>query len=163
MTHVQVVYATSSGCSQEIADHIAAEFTAAGLSVSAVDVHSNPLPTGDPVLVVSGIRAEAIHATMQEWITRHAAVLADSKLAIARVGLNPKTPPATKVLTAAGVTATHDEFFLGLYDKERFYFAERMLMRAMRQKEGDFRDFAAITAWTREVIAAWGFAPASTS
>ncbi len=67
---------------------------------------------------------------------------------------NPPSPAhdAVDVATALAATGALDHrTFAGRIDKERLWFGERAIVRALHAAVGDFGDWAAIADWTRSI------------
>jgi len=66
----------------------------------------------------------------------------------------PKAEEAVKVddIVAATKGAEH-RLFAGKFDKSKFSFPERAVMRAVGAKEGDYRDWDEINGWATEIAA----------
>jgi menaquinone-dependent protoporphyrinogen oxidase len=69
---------------------------------------------------------------------------------------DPAKPDEQPVDVATVVTTTQareHRLFAGVLDRHRLGFGERALVAALRAPYGDFRDWAAIEAWARDIAA----------
>ena len=120
----------------------------------------------DAVVVGSGVRAGTWHAPVREWVKANAATLKTKPLAMFTVGLMI-TDEAKRDEVAAYNKAVIEEnsltpidtgLFAGWNEPKAFSFPERMIMKVMKAPQGDFRDMAAISAWTESVAPQLGVA-----
>jgi menaquinone-dependent protoporphyrinogen oxidase len=92
-----------------------------------------------------------------EWVRRNQAVLAGRSVWLFSVG-----PLGTEVKDAEPQPKEMAEFqqaiqprdqriFFGALDHKRLSFAERMVVKAVRAPEGDFRDWQAVEAWAARI------------
>jgi menaquinone-dependent protoporphyrinogen oxidase len=92
-----------------------------------------------------------------EWVHQNQAALAQHP-----VWLFSSGPLGTEVQDAEQQPKEMTEFqlaigpreqriFLGALDHSRLSFAERMMVKAVRAPEGDFRDWEAIEAWAASI------------
>lgn len=162
MKRALVVYATKSGCTVGIAEKVAETLRDEGVDVTLAAADAAPGPEGfDAVFVGSGVRASQWHGAAREWLTRNGPALQGLPIAAFSVCLTPTIAPkhaaearsyADKPFAAAGVTPGATEAFAGWFNPKEFSFPERMIMRALKAKEGDHRDWCAVEAWTRNLV-----------
>jgi len=166
MSKVLVVYGTSSGCTQGIAEHIGSTLEQTGATVEVVSAKKAPGATGyDAVLVGSGVRAGKWHKAAQEWVAANSDALKSVPVAFFTCGLAMHDGKAeetraysTPIEEANGITPIDVGLFAGWYEPKKMSFPERTILKMMKAPEGDFRDFAAVEAWTREVAPRLGLA-----
>jgi len=147
---VLVAYASKHGATQGIAERIAEKLQQLGKEAEArpVDEVSDP---GSAVYYGPWLK----EAT--EWVRRNRAVLAQRP-----VWLFSSGPLGTEVQDAEQQPKEMAEFreaiaprdqriFFGALDPSLLSFAERMMVKAVRVPEGDFRDWEAIEAWAENI------------
>jgi len=161
MSTALIVYATKTGCTAGIAEAIGEGLREAGVEVEVHPAEDKPDPSGfDAVLVGSGIRASLWHAHAKQWLIGHAAQLKDRPLALFTACLTMHTDPAKAdevraytdlLLTETGLAPVEVGVFPGMNLPKEFSLAERLIMKAMKAPEGDFRDPDAARAWGKEM------------
>ncbi len=168
MSKVLVVYATKTGCTTGVAEHIGATFVDRGDVVDVVCASDAGSPEGyDAVIVGSGIRVGQWHEAARTWVTTHAEALRQLPVALFTVNLTQVTEPerADEVRTwtdplvqAAGIEPVAVGTFPGWFEPKSFSLLERTVLKAMKAPQGDFRDYGGIDEWTREVAPSLGLA-----
>jgi len=158
---ILIVYATKSGCTEDIARRIGTTLRALGGDVRVIPAESAPSPDGfDAVIVGSGVRAGKWHKAATGWVSKHAGAIRRRPLAMFTCCLTMRdgqkkaaevlayTQPILKstALTPAGIG-----LFAGWFEPEHFGFMERTILKMMKAPQGDFRDFAAVDAWTEDI------------
>ncbi len=160
MSTVLVVYGTKSGCTAGIAEKIGEALAAGGATVDVKPAEDRPDPTGyDAIVVGSGVRASNWHGSAKKWVASNAETLKVKPTAFFSVGLTmaatPEKADAVRAYTdpliaETGVTPVAIGLFAGSYESKKFSLPERLIMKAMKAEEGDFRDFEAVAAWAVE-------------
>lgn len=158
MSKVLVVYGTKSGCTAAVAERIAEKLAAQGLFAEAVAAEDAPAPVGyDAVVVGSGVRAGTWHAAARTWVETNAAALKMTPVAFYTCGLMITEGEEKRaevagytdaLIEASGVKPVDVALFAGWNEPKQFSFVERSIMKLMKAPQGDFRDWAAIDAWT---------------
>lgn len=166
MSTVLVVYGTKSGCTAGIAERIGVALGELGIAAEVKPAQDKPDPSAyDAVIVGSGVRAGSWHASAKKWLAANAAVLRDKPLALFTACLTMATDPGkadeVRAYTAPLVTETGIEpvdigLFAGMNDSKVFSLPERLIMKAMKAPEGDFRDYESVDIWTRGVAEGMG-------
>lgn len=161
MSKALVVYGTGTGCTAEIAERMGVTLTESGANVEVYSADGAPRVDGyEVVLVGSGVRAGSWHKSAKEWVVENADALKTAKVAFFSVGLTLATAPwktdevrayTDKLIAETGVEPFDIGMFAGCNKPKQFKLAERTIMALMKAPEGDFRDWDAIDAWTREV------------
>lgn len=161
MSSVLVAYATRTGSVTGIAERIAQVLERDGVSVDVQCVEDWPDPSPyDAVIVGSSVRESRWLKPASEWLEANAGVLRKRPLAMFTVALTCVTcPEKTKVVhgfTAKLIKHTDLEpvalgAFTGWYIPEKFTPIERAIVRGFGAAPGDYRDWDAIEAWTRDV------------
>jgi menaquinone-dependent protoporphyrinogen oxidase len=166
MSRALVVYGTTTGSTAGVAERIGAALVARGVAADVVAAKDAPGPSGyDAVFVGSGVRASNWHAPVREWVARHAAEFAGTKVAFFTVGLTLASAPEKRdemraytdpLVVETGVTPIDVGVFAGSNEPAKFSFVERTIMKLMKAPQGDFRDWAAIDAWAAATADAMG-------
>ncbi|PKQ38338.1 MAG: flavodoxin [Actinobacteria bacterium HGW-Actinobacteria-1] len=160
MSKVLVVYGTKSGCTAGIAEKIGETLRSGGMTVDVKPAEEKPNPAGyDAIVVGSGVRASNWHGSVKSWLSANADALKSVPTAFFTVGLTmaatPEKADAVRAYTdpliaETGVTPVAIGLFAGSYESKKFSLPERLIMKAMKAEEGDFRDMDAVAAWTTE-------------
>jgi menaquinone-dependent protoporphyrinogen oxidase len=155
-----VVYGTKSGCTAGIAERIGEDLATHGATVEVVSADKAGNPTDyDAVVVGSGVRAGQWHAAAKSWVEANAAALKSKPVAFFTCCLTAREPDkqaevrayTDPVIAATGIQPIDIGLFAGWFESKEFGFAERSILKLMKTPEGDFRDWAAIDAWTDAV------------
>ena len=162
--HILVAYATASGFTAGVADAIGQAMREAGASVDVQPARKvKDVSAYDAVVVGTGIRAGRVFTEAVSFLKRNQAVLRDKPVAYFAVCLTMKDDTEENRCT---VGAYFDAFkakapdiqpvdigmFAGGVDMEKLGFPFRMILKAMKSPEGDFRDWDAIRAWATGVL-----------
>jgi len=155
---VLVAYASKHGSTRGIAERIAEKLRQLGIQAEArpLDEVSDP-GNYEAFVIGSAIYYGSWMKEATEWVHRNQAVLAKLPVWLFSVG-----PLGTEVEDAEQQPKEMAEFqqairpreqrvFFGALDHQRLSFAERMVVKAVRAPEGDFRDWEAIDAWAASI------------
>jgi len=168
---VLVVYATWHGSTEGVARRVAERLAGAGAAVDVAEAGAAADVAGRDAVVVGGaIRMGSLHPRARKFLAHHRAALAGKKVALFCVCLAAKdSTDESRTETDGYLKAARDAFpevtfvetaaFAGAYIRERASWPVRLLFRAMHQPPADFRDWAAIDAWSAKVAAAFGVGP----
>jgi menaquinone-dependent protoporphyrinogen oxidase len=161
-----VVYGTTTGCTEGVAERIGKVLADRGMTAEIVAAAKAPTPAGyDAVFVGSGIRMGSWHGSAKEWVKANASSLKNAKVAFYSVGLTLASDPTKTaevraytdpLIAESGVTPVDVGTFAGMNDPGKFSFLERTILGLMKSPQGDFRDWAAIEAWTGKTADAMG-------
>lgn len=168
MTRVLVVYATKSGCTTGVAERIGQAVAEKGAAVDVVAADkAGSAAEYDAVIVGSGVRAGAWHATAKQWVSENSTALKAKPVAFYTCGLMI-TQGAEKVdevrgytdalISESGVEPVDLGLFAGWNEPKQFAFIERSILKMMKAPEGDFRDWSAIDEWASTVAPKLGVA-----
>lgn len=157
---VLITAASKHGSTTEIAWAIRGHLVEAGLQ--AVVVHPDEITelTGyDAVVVGSAVYAGRWLAPAKHLVDRLRTRLGDVPVWLFSSGPvgDPPVPDGddavdvTQIVAATG--ARDHRLFAGRIDMGTLGFTERAMVRALRVPEGDFRDWPAIAAWSRDIAA----------
>lgn len=168
MSRALVVYGTKTGCTQGIAERIGATLAARGSAVDVVAASDKPDPAGyDAVIVGSGVRVGSWHGSVKEWVAANAALLRQVPTAFFTACLTMAAEPAkadevraytNPLAEETGLEPVDIGLFAGMNEPKRFSLPERLVMKAMKAPQGDFRDFEAVSAWADLVAGKLGLA-----
>lgn len=158
---ILIIYATKTGCTEDLARRVGSALRTAGGDVRVIPVESAPSPEGfDAVIVGSGVRAGKWHRPATDWVVANAGRLGRKPLALFTCCLTMKdgqqkagevlayTKP---MLQATRLSPIGIGLFAGWFVPEKFGFLEKTILKTMKTPQGDFRDFAAADAWATEI------------
>lgn len=159
---VLIVYASKHGSTRGIAERIAERLRQLGKEAGArpVDEVSDP-GSYEAFVIGSAVYYGSWLKEATEWVHRNQAVLAQRP-----VWLFSSGPLGTEVRDAEQQPKEMTEFqqairpreqriFFGVLDHSKLSFAERMMAKAVRAPEGDFRDWEVIEAWATSIARTW--------
>ena len=156
---VLVAYASKHGSTQGIAEQL----RQLGKEAEARPVEEVTDPGSYEAFVIgSAVYYGSWLKEATEWVHHHQAVLAGHPVWLFSVG-----PLGTEVQDAEQQPKEMTEFqqairpreqriFFGALDHSHLSFAERVMVKAVRAPEGDFRDWEAIDAWSASIARALG-------
>jgi len=166
MSTALVIYGTKTGCTEGIAEQIGRTLTEAGVTVDVRAAGDKPDAAGyDAILVGSGVRAGSWHGSVKDWVTANVEALKSSPVAFFTACLTMADDPGKAdevraytdpLIESTGVKPVDIGLFAGMNDPKKFSLPERLIMKAMKAPQGDFRDMDAVAAWTREVVGKLG-------
>lgn len=168
MNKVLVVYATKSGCTTDIAKKIGDSLADKGASVDVLPAEKAGDVAGyNAVVVGSGIRMGQWHESARTWVAANADALKKVPVAFytCNLTLAQDASKADEVraytdplIEATGVEPVDIGLFAGWFEPKKFSLVERLVLKAMKAPQGDFRDFAAVGAWSAGVAPKLGVA-----
>lgn len=157
---VLVAVASKHGSTREIAQTIAGELRAAGLTVDVHRVDDVEEVAGyDAVVLGSAVYVGQWLSEAQRFAERHRSDLSRLPLWLFSSGplgaedSQPRDDPDRLVAPLGDVRAREHRVFAGKLDLAALGFGERLLARLVRAPKGDFRDWEEIRAWAREIAA----------
>ena len=155
---ILIAYASKHGSTQEIAERIAAKLRQMGKKAETRSVETVENPESYEALVIgSGIYYGSWLKAATEWVHQNQAVLATRPVWLfssGPLGAEVKdTEPQPKEIAEFQETIKprDQQLFFGATDHSRLSFGERMMLKAVRAPEGDFRDWEAIEAWAASI------------
>lgn len=161
MNKVLVAYATKTGCTQGIAEKIGSTLSGAGMEVDVRSIGEMPEADGyDAFIVGSGVRVGSWHGAAKSWVKANAEPLRSRPTAFFTACLTmvdgSEKSGEVRAYTDALIAETNVEpveigLFAGMNDPKKFSFPERLILKALKSPQGDFRDMEAVAAWTREI------------
>lgn len=155
---VLVAYASKHGSTQGIAERITEKLRQMGKQAEARQVDTvKDLGSYEAFVIGSAIYYGSWMKEATEFVHRNQAALAGRPVWLFSVG-----PLGTEVKDAEQQPKEMAEFqetikprdhrvFFGALDHNRLSFTERMVVKAVRGPEGDFRDWQAIDAWAESI------------
>ncbi len=151
---VLVAYASKHGSTEGIARAIAGRLTERGHDARAVSVTELDGPgTAAAAVLGSAVYAGSWMKEATAWAERHAGELARIPVWLFTSGPlgsdvedEEEQPKQLPQLTELLGPIEHRVFF-GALDRDALGFAERMIVKAVKAPDGDFRDWAEIGAW----------------
>jgi menaquinone-dependent protoporphyrinogen oxidase len=110
------------------------------------------------------VRVGQWHGAAKTWVESNAAALKKMPVAFFTCGMTMTDSSKAEevraytdpILAATGIKPVDIGLFAGWYQPEKFGFAERTILKLMKTPRGDFRDWAAIDAWTEKIGATMG-------
>jgi menaquinone-dependent protoporphyrinogen oxidase len=155
---VIVACASKHGATEGIAEAIAERLHQLGHYAVALRVSDvGDLEGAQAVVLGSAIYAGSWMKEAIEFVDSHAGTLSDLPLWLFSSGPlgtevhdDEEQPRQLAELTARLRPRAHRTFF-GALDHDKLGFGERMMVKAVKAPEGDFRDWTAISAWADEI------------
>jgi menaquinone-dependent protoporphyrinogen oxidase len=157
---ILVTYASKAGSTMEAAERIAKNLGSQNLTVDIQPVGKvTDLMQYQAVVLGSAIRAGNLLPEVKAFVEKHQAQLSQKYFGIFIVCLtmkdkteeNYKTVSAYLEPVRAQIKPDKEGIFAGAMNSSKLGFLERMLMKAMKASEGDYRNWEAIDAWTEEL------------
>jgi menaquinone-dependent protoporphyrinogen oxidase len=157
---VLIAYASKHGSTEEIAKVIAERLQEEGVSAQATSVDDiSDLNDATAVVLGSAIYAGSWRKEAVEFVHRHAEPLAERPVwlfssgplgeDVDDVGQQPR-----QLAEIEGIVGPIDHrMFFGALDRTKLGFAERMIVKAVKAPDGDFRDWDEIRAWADAIAA----------
>lgn len=157
IVRISLVYASKHGSTREVAEAIATEIRRGDHQVEVSNADElSAIPEADAFVLGSGVYAGRWLKEITNLIDAGSDALADRPVWLFSVGPigddAEKTPgdiDASDLIEACG--ARDHAVFAGKLDFAELGLGERLLARALKAPEGDFRNWDAITEWARGV------------
>ena len=156
---ILVAYASKYGSTQGIAERIAEQLRQLGKQAEARSMDDVADPGSYEAFVLgSGIYAGSWLKEAREWVHRNQAVLAQHPVWLFSSGplgtevkdLDSFRPKEMAKFQQA-IRPREERIFFGALDYHKLSFPDRMILKALRAHEGDFRDWPAIEAWATSI------------
>ena len=155
---VLIAYASKHGSTQEIAERIAEKLRQLGKQAEtrSVDAVSDP-ESYEALVIGSAVYYGSWLKEATEWVRRNRAILAARPVWLFSSGplgteVKDAEPQPRELAEVRETIGPRDQrIFFGALEHSRLSFAERMMVKAVRAPEGDFRDWQAIEAWAASV------------
>lgn len=155
-----VVYGTKTGCTAGIAEQIGKTLAEQGFSAEVMAAEkAGKAADYDAVVVGSGIRAGQWHGEAKGWLEANAEALKGKPVALYSCCLSMSEPGkeaevvayTDPIIEATGIRPVSVGAFAGWNEPKTFSFVERTILKLMKAPQGDFRDMAAVAAWTEGI------------
>ncbi|WP_438295480.1 flavodoxin domain-containing protein [Streptomyces sp. HUAS TT7] len=163
--NVLVGYATAHGSTREIAEHIGARLAEAGIAADVRPVHEVDSPDGYEAFVLgSAVHGQAWLPAAKDFVRLNSTLLCFRPVWLFSVGMPgalrgpwKKLARKEEPLIAQGLPGQlpyrSHRLLSGVITREQLPLTGRILFRLMGCRYGDFRDWAAIDAWTDRITA----------
>jgi menaquinone-dependent protoporphyrinogen oxidase len=156
---ILVGYASKYGATQGIAERIAEQLRQLGKPAEARSMDDVADPGSYEAFVLgSGVYAGSWLKEGKEWVRRHQAILAQHPVWLWSSGpLGPEVKdidsmrPRQMAEFEQTLHPREERIFFGAVDYHKLTFPDRMILKALRTQEGDFRDWPAIDAWAASI------------
>lgn len=164
---ILVAYASKKGSTTGIAKAIAKELQAMGLVAIVAEMKDvSSLEGYDALVLGAPVYTGSVMNDLSTFVSRHRDALARLPVAAFTAGIAPVFPKTGEVKTFTDqiitglrpITPVAVTMFSGTLDPKLLSFVERGLTSLLKVPTGDFRDWDAIAAWTRELPGKMGFA-----
>jgi menaquinone-dependent protoporphyrinogen oxidase len=155
---ILVACATKHGATAGIAEAIARRLIELGhdADVAEVDDVADPAPF-DAVVLGSAVYAGSWRDDAVAFAHLHEAALRTKPVWLFSSGplgeqiVDEQPQPRQLAGLTEALGPKDHRIFFGALDRERLGFGERMLVKAVKAPDGDFRDWEAIRAWADEI------------
>lgn len=151
---VVVAYASKHGATEGIASAIADRLNEVGASAVATPVDRiSDLGETTAVVLGSAIYAGSWMKEAVEFVHRFAEPLAERRVWLFSSGplgeeVEDEEPQPRQLAEMEGLIGpVEHRLFFGALDRTKLGFAERMIVKAVKAPDGDFRDWDQIRAW----------------
>ena len=157
---ILIAVASRHGGTRGIAEAIGQELRTAGHSVTVEHAGgAQDIKGYDAAVVGSAVYMGAWLPAARQFVERNAAALSAMPVWLfssGPLGDDPQpTAPLAHLDTLLQETGAREHrMFVGKLDMGEIGFGERVIARAVKAPEGDFRDWAAIRAWADQIAAA---------
>lgn len=155
---VLIVYASKYGSTAGVAAAIAEALRERGYGAAVYEAASAPAPEdADAAVVGSGVYVGSWLKPASRYLEAHTAALAERPVWLFGVGPlgaedpQPAGEPEQARRLVERVGARDHVTFAGALDRGRLGLADRLIARAVKAPDGDFRDWRAIRAWANGV------------
>jgi menaquinone-dependent protoporphyrinogen oxidase len=158
---VLVAYASKAGSTAEVAAVIARKFADAGLAVDLRRARSIHSVVGYRAVVIgSAIRAGQWLGDASAFVKTHREALAVRKTGFFSLCMTlQQDTPGNREIVAGYLKPVREvlepdwsEFFAGKMEYRRLALGPRLIVKAMKVREGDFRNWNAIGAWADRLV-----------
>jgi menaquinone-dependent protoporphyrinogen oxidase len=155
---ILVTYASKHGSTQEVAERIAGQLRQRGKEVAIRPMEDVEQPGSYEALVIgSPIYYGSWMKEATAWVHRNQVILAGRPVWLFSVGplgaevKDTEQQPKEMAEFQETIKPRDHRVFFGTLDHHKLSFAERMVVKAVRAPEGDFRDWEAIDSWSANI------------
>jgi menaquinone-dependent protoporphyrinogen oxidase len=170
MKTVLVAHASKYGATAEIAEKIGDVLRRGGLEVSVMPAGEvRDVKAYDAVVLGSGVYAGSWLKDAVTLLEQHEASLATKPVWFFSSGPTGEGDPVeimkgwrfpeAQRAVAERIRPRDMALFHGSVDMNKLHFGEKLIIRAVRAKVGDFRDWEMIDTWARQIAASLQAAP----
>jgi menaquinone-dependent protoporphyrinogen oxidase len=164
-TKVLVAYATKYGATAEIAEKVGQVLREAGLQADVVPAEQAGEPAGyDAVVLGSAVYAGQWRKPAAAFLEAQQSALAERPVWLFSSGplgegdpvelMNGWRFPEAQQPIANRIQPRDIAFFHGALNMKELNLGEKLIVKALKAPEGDFRDWDAIAAWAEGIAAA---------
>ncbi len=159
-SRVLVTYATMAGSTEGVAKRIGEVLLERNIPVDVVEVSQvKDLSNYDTIILGSGIRGGTFFTGANAFIELNKSTLEQKVIYVFLVCLTMREDTPSNRSTVEGyldpiraqIKPISEGLFAGAYDSSKHNFMEKLVMRAMKAPEGDFRRWDEITTWAESV------------
>jgi len=155
---VLVAYASKHGSTQGIAERIAGKLRQMGkqVDVQPVDTVKNP-GSYEAYVIGSAIYFGSWMKEATEFVHQNKTTLAGRPVWLFSVGplgvdfMDDEQQPKAKPVFQEHIKPRDHRVFFGALDHNKLTFTERMMTKAVRAPEGDYRNWEAIDTWAESI------------
>lgn len=155
---ILVAYASKHGATRGIAEHIAQIVRTLGCEADIASVDAvESLDDYDVVVLGSAVYYGSWMKDAVEFVRRNRAALAQRQVWLFSSGPlgvevhDSEEQPKEIAEFQAAIGVRGHRIFFGALDPHALSFPERMVIKAVRAPDGDFRDWEAVAAWAAEI------------
>ncbi len=157
---ILVAYATRAGSTAEIAKVVGETLSAGGAAVDVLPIKDVTDLTGYQAVVLgSAVRYSSLLPEAMKFIEQHRAVLSQRPLAVFAAHILNMGNDETSLQNCHAyldgvrklVALRAEACFAGVGDPAKVALFERLLFKAIKPPQGDFRDWQAIRAWAESL------------
>lgn len=158
---ILVTYATKAGSTAGVAERIGQVFERRGIAVDVWPVEkTKDIESYDAVVFGSAIRAGQLLPAATKFLKSNASALQHKPTSVFLVCLTMKDDTednraavqAYLNLVRALITPAHEAVFPGAMIIKNLGVVERMMMKAMKSPEGDYRRWEEVDAWAEGLV-----------
>lgn len=157
---VLVAYATMAGSTEGVAKRIGDVLHARNIPVDVLEVTQvRDLSDYQTIILGSGIRGGTFFTDANAFIELNKSILEQKDTYVFLLCLTMREDTPANRLTVEGyldpiraqIKPKSEGLFAGAYDSSKHNFMEKLVMRAMKAPEGDFRQWDQITSWAESL------------
>ncbi len=155
---VLVAYASKHGSTQGIAQRISQKLAQMGKQAEARSIDTVNDPGSYEAFVIgSAIYYGSWMKEATEWVHRNQVILATRPTWMFSVGplgvdfMDDEQQPKEKAEFQESIKPRDHQVFFGALDHHKLAYTERMMAKAVRAPEGDYRNWEAIDTWAESI------------
>lgn len=155
---ILVAYASKHGATEGIAHHVARSLSEAGKEADARSVMDvDDLGEPEAVVIGSAVYAGSWRKEAVEFVDAHAEQLGRLPVWLFSSGplgdqvADHEEQPKQLAEIRARISPREHRMFFGALDAGKLSFGERMIVKAVKAPEGDFRNWDEIARWAKDI------------